>query len=252
MDFSGKTVLVTGASGGIGSVISRAFAHHGANVCLHYHKNRAAAEQLLDGLGESRHCLVSADLTDPEDCGRLVDKCVERAGKLPIVVNNAAVYLTHDFLNVGFPKWREIWETTISTNLLGPANVIFFAAKHMKEIGGGRIINVSSRGAFRGEPRAPAYAASKAALNALSQSAAVALAADGIFLFVVAPGIVDAGMAWKAMRGPQGESIRRQYPMGRVAEPEEVANTVLFLSGSGTDALTGGIIDINGASHLRQ
>ncbi|GMQ89704.1 MAG: hypothetical protein BMS9Abin10_0034 [Gammaproteobacteria bacterium] len=121
----------------------------------------------------------------------------------------------------------------------------------MLENGGGRIVNVSSRGAFRGEPYAPAYAASKAGLNAMSQSMAKALAAHGVFVYAVAPGFVETDMGQSLLAGPRGDEIRNQSPLGRVARPAEIANTVLFLASEGSEFLTGAIVDINGASYLR-
>ena len=121
----------------------------------------------------------------------------------------------------------------------------------MIEKGGGKIINVTSRGAFRGEPDAPAYGASKAGQNALSQSLAKALAPHNIYVYAVAPGWVKTDMAKEALASLEGDAIRNQSPMGRVATPDEVAKAVVFLSSEGTDYLTGCIVDINGASYLR-
>jgi NAD(P)-dependent dehydrogenase (short-subunit alcohol dehydrogenase family) len=117
--------------------------------------------------------------------------------------------------------------------------------------GGGRIVNVSSRGAFRGEPESPAYGASKAGLNAMSQSLAKKLAKHNIFVGVVAPGFVETDMAAELLTGPEGDGIRNQSPLGRVARPEEVARAVLFLAAEGSEFMTGAIIDVNGASYLR-
>jgi len=117
--------------------------------------------------------------------------------------------------------------------------------------GGGKIINITSRGAFRGEPDAPAYGASKAGLNAFSESMAQALAPHNIFMYAVAPGFVETDMAASVLSGPGGDAIRAQSPLNRVARPEEVAGVVLFLAAEGTDYLTGSIIDVNGASYLR-
>jgi NAD(P)-dependent dehydrogenase (short-subunit alcohol dehydrogenase family) len=124
-------------------------------------------------------------------------------------------------------------------------------ARHMIEHGGGRIVNVSSRGAFRGEPTAPAYGASKAGLNAMGQSLAQALAPHGVFVHTVAPGFVETERVAPRLSGPAGEAIRQQSPLGRVARPDEVARTVLFLAAPGTEFLTGCIVDVNGASYLR-
>jgi NAD(P)-dependent dehydrogenase (short-subunit alcohol dehydrogenase family) len=121
----------------------------------------------------------------------------------------------------------------------------------MIEHGGGRIVNVSSRGAFRGEPEGPAYGASKAGLNAFSQSLAQRLAPHGIFVGVVAPGFVDTDLASRVLDGPDGDAVRAQSPLGRVAKPEEVAHAVLFLASEGSEFSTGTIIDVNGASYLR-
>jgi NAD(P)-dependent dehydrogenase (short-subunit alcohol dehydrogenase family) len=113
------------------------------------------------------------------------------------------------------------------------------------------VVNVSSRGAFRGEPETPAYGASKAGLNAMSQSMAQALAPHGVFFYVVAPGFVETDMADALLRGPEGDGIRSQSPLGRVATPEEVAKTVVFLASEAPDFMTGAIVDVNGASYLR-
>jgi NAD(P)-dependent dehydrogenase (short-subunit alcohol dehydrogenase family) len=121
----------------------------------------------------------------------------------------------------------------------------------MTERGGGRVVNVSSRGAFRGEPETPAYGASKAALNAMSQSMAQALAPHGVYFYVVAPGFVETDMANTLLRSPEGDAIRAQSPLGRVATAEEVARTVAFLASEAPDFMTGAIIDVNGASYLR-
>jgi 3-oxoacyl-[acyl-carrier protein] reductase len=115
----------------------------------------------------------------------------------------------------------------------------------------GRIISIGSRGAYRGEPLAPAYGASKAGLHALSQSLAKYLGQYGILVTAVAPGFVETDMTHKILAGPQGNEIRNQSPLGRVATPEEVAHTVLFLAAPGSEWLTGGVIDLNGASYLR-
>jgi 3-oxoacyl-[acyl-carrier protein] reductase len=117
--------------------------------------------------------------------------------------------------------------------------------------GGGRIVNISSRGAFRGEPIKPAYGASKAGLNSLSQSLAVALAPHNIFVGAVAPGFVNTELTADRLNGAEGDEIRRQSPFNRVAEPEEVAHAVLFLASAGAEFSTGTIIDVNGASYLR-
>ena len=154
-------------------------------------------------------------------------------------------------IHTGYEDWQLAWQQTINANLLGPANICFCAASYMKDHGGGRIINISSRGAFRGEPTKPAYGASKAGLNSLTQSLAVALAPYKIYVGAVAPGFVDTELAASRLNSPEGEEIRAQSPFNRVASPEEVAHAVFFLASEGAEFSTGTIIDVNGASYLR-
>jgi NAD(P)-dependent dehydrogenase (short-subunit alcohol dehydrogenase family) len=121
----------------------------------------------------------------------------------------------------------------------------------MVAAGGGRIVNVSSRGAFRGEPDHPAYGASKAGLNSLGQSMARALGPHGIYVTTVAPGFVETDMAAPFLEGAGGDAIRAQSPLNRAATPEEVARVVVFLATPGAEYLTGAVVDVNGASYLR-
>jgi len=251
MDFSGKTVLVTGGSRGIGRAVARGFADRGARVAISYLANRQAADETLAALPGGPHLAVQADVADPVSVGRLIEQVVATLGSLDVVVNNAGVWVDHVLEEVDFDAWQDAWRRVLDTNLVGPANVSYLAARHMIEHGGGRIVNVSSRGAFRGEPEGPAYGASKAGLNAMSQSLAKRLAPHNIFVGVVAPGFVDTDMAARYLDTPRGDEIRAQSPLGRVARPEEVALAVLFLAAEGTEFMTGAIIDVNGASYLR-
>jgi NAD(P)-dependent dehydrogenase (short-subunit alcohol dehydrogenase family) len=250
-DFSDRVVMVTGASRGIGREIASRFAASGARVVVHFHKNSRAAEQTAAELHGNSHMIVAADLSDAAAGGNLAEKVVKEMGKIDVLVNNAGVYEFHPVAATTFEDWRRSWEKTISTNLLGPAHLSFHVIRHMMKNGGGKIINITSRGAFRGEPDAPAYGASKAGLNAFSQSMAQALAPHNIFMYAVAPGFVETDMTESLLSGPGGDAIRSQSPLNRVARPEEVARVVLFLAAEGTDFLTGGIIDVNGASYLR-
>lgn len=251
MDFSHKNAIVTGGSRGIGRTIVQQLAERGARVVIHYNQNKKAAEQTLDSIEGGPHAVVQADVTDPDSARNLVDTAVREMGKIDILVNNAGIYELHPMLDFSYEKWQDVWIRTLGINLLGSANISFLVVQHMKQHGGGKIVNVSSRGAFRGEPEAPAYGASKAGLNAMSQSMAKALAPYNIFVYVVAPGFVKTEMAAPYLSGSEGDAIRQQSPLGRVARPEEVAHTVLFLASEGSEYLTGCIVDINGASYLR-
>ncbi len=251
MEFSGKFVLVTGGSRGIGRAVAMAFASRGACVAVNYRSNKKAADDTVNSLPGGSHFAIQADIAKPDEAERLIREVTGKFGKLDIVVNNAGVFYSHPLDEVSYDQWQESWQNIMNVNLIGPANVCYWAGRTMIGHGGGRIVNISSRGAFRGEPECPAYGASKAGLNAMSQSLAQRLARYGIFVGVVAPGFVETDMAAEVLEGPGGDSIRNQSPLGRVAKPEEVAHAVLFLASEGSEFMTGAIIDVNGASYLR-
>jgi 3-oxoacyl-[acyl-carrier protein] reductase len=251
MNFNGKRVLVTGGARGIGRAIAKGFADKGAHVALSYLSNHEAAQEALEMLPGGPHASFAGDIGAPEFCETLIAKTAQELGGLDILVNNAGIFEAHPIDEVDFAAWQGAWHRTLNTNLLAAANLCYHAARRMIEGGGGRIVNVSSRGAFRGEPESPAYGASKAGLNALSQSLAQKLAPHNIFVGVVAPGFVETDMAAAHLEGEQGHAIRAQSPLNRVAKPEEVAHAVLFLASDGAEFSTGTIVDVNGASYLR-
>lgn len=207
--FNGKKVLVTGASRGIGRAVATAFAERGATVSVIYRNDKAAADETVTGLEGDGHVAIQADVSKAESAQAAVLRSTAALGGLDVVVNNAGIFVPHVLAEVDYADWQSAWHDTIDTNLIGPANVCYAAARHMIEHGGGKIVNVSSRGAFRGEPDAPAYGASKAGLNALSQSLAVALAPHGVFVGVVAPGFIETDMAKASLQGSSGVAIRK-------------------------------------------
>jgi 3-oxoacyl-[acyl-carrier protein] reductase len=251
-DFQGRVVLVTGGSRGIGRAVAREFAARGATVAVQFRADRAAATETLASLGgPGGHLALRADVADPEQARSLVGRVVDTLGRVDVLVNNAGIYESQSVLETSYEDWQRIWRRTLETNLLGPANLIHAVAPHMVAAGGGRIVNVSSRGAFRGEPDHPAYGASKAGLNSLGQSMARALGGHGIYVTTVAPGFVDTDMAAPFLEGPKGDAIRAQSPLGRAATAEEVARVVVFLATPGAESTTGAVVDVNGASYLR-
>jgi 3-oxoacyl-[acyl-carrier protein] reductase len=247
---TGRAVLVTGASRGIGRAVAQAFASQGDRVAVHHRDSDALAREVLAGLAGDGHTVVRADLADAEAIRRMVDQAAADLGGLDVLVNNAGVYLWHPITEVSYEQWQDVWGQTMAVNLTGAANATWCAVQHMRGTGG-RIINVTSRGAFRGEPRHPAYGASKAGLNAFGQSMARALAPYGIAVAMVAPGYVETEMAAADLKSERGDEIRAQSPFNRVATAEEIAAAVLYLASDQAEWASGTIVDLNGASYLR-
>lgn len=244
-----RRVLVTGGSRGIGAAVCAAFAHQGDQVVVHYSSGAGPAHQVLASLPGAGHTTVQADLSDAAEVARMVDDAAAHLGGIDILVNNAGVFIDHPPLTTDYASWQAAFQQTMAVNLFGPANTIWCAVPHMPA--DSRIVTVGSRGAFRGEPNAPAYAASKAAVTSMCQSLAQSLAPRGISVLTLAPGFVATDMAAALLDSPVGESIRNQSPYGRVAQADEVAQAVVALAGPWSTWASGTVVDFNGASYLR-
>lgn len=217
-------------------------------VAVHYVRSEDLAEQVLAALPGDGHVLTQGDLRDPDQVRAMVDGAAAELGGLDVLVNNAGVFFAHPIDDTDYAEWQRAWRDTLEVNLVGPANVTWCAVRHMPA--GGRIINVGSRGAFRGEPDSPAYGASKAALAAFGQSLAKRLGGRRIAVTTVAPGFVETDMAGP-LDGEHGAALKAQSPFGRIAQPEEIAAAVAYLASPEAEWASGGILDLNGASHLR-
>jgi 3-oxoacyl-[acyl-carrier protein] reductase len=234
-------------------------AQRGVRVAIHYRSNRLAAAECLRTLPGSGHASFDADLSRPTEAALLWQRVEEQMGAVDVLINNAGLYTEHPPLRTAYDDWQAAWQLILATNLVAPADLSLLAAQSMTKrvqprntaFGRGRIVNVSSRGAFRGEPDSPAYGASKAGLNALSQSLAKALAPQSIYVYCIAPGWVETDMATSHLQGPQGAAILEQHPLGRVNQPDEVAAACVFCALDAPAAMTGSVIDVNGASYLR-
>jgi len=250
MTTSVRSVLVTGASRGIGAAIAREFAANGDRVAVHYSASRESAQEVLASLAGDGHVLAHADLADAGEIRAMVDAAAEQLGGIDVLINNAGVFVAHPIEEVDYETWQRAWADTLAVNLVGAANVTWCALQHMPRHGASRIVNVGSRGAFRGEPRNPSYGASKAGLAAFGQSIAKSLGALGIAVTTIAPGFVETDMAAEEL-AKRGDEIRGQSPFNRVPSAEEVASAVLFLASPEAEWASGSVLDFNGASYLR-
>ena len=239
MSVTGPHVLVTGSTRGIGTAIATALAGKGARVIGH---GRADAAEVL-----------GADLADPEAAGRLWSRALEQLdGHIDVLINNAGVF---EPAGIDLPDedWDAAWSRTLQINLKAAADLSRLAVRHFLErSGGGRIINVASRAAYRGDsPAHWHYAASKAGMVAMTKSIARGFAARGVLAYAVCPGFTLTGMADDYLASRGGAGLLADIPLGRVADPEEVAAAVVFLALEAPASMTGAVLDINGASYVR-
>lgn len=252
---TGQRALVTGGSRGVGAAVTARLAAAGVTVAVHCRGDVATAEAVVAGLPGSGHVVVSGDIADPEQVESFVGEAVAGLGGLDILVNNAGIHTDQPIASTSYEEWRAGWQRIIDVNVHGTANVTWCVVEHLRTrpegADGGRIINIGSRGAFRGEPNAPAYGASKAAVHSMAQSLAVSLAPYGIAVAAIAPGFIRTDMTESLLAGPAGDGIRAQSPFGRVAEPDDVASAVAWLALSDAVWASGAVIDLNGASYLR-
>ncbi len=244
-----RNVLITGASRGIGAATARAFADAGDRVAVHYVARREQAEQVCADLPGAGHLVVGADLADADAVRAMAERVAAAFGSIDVLVNNAGIFEAHPIDTSSYEEWQRAWRHTLDVNLVGPANLTWCVLRHMGS--GGRIINVSSRGGFRGEPEQPAYGASKAGIVAFGQSLARALGPSGIAVSAVAPGFTETEMAAEALAGEAGVARRAESPLGKVATAEDVAAAILFLASPQAEMASGTVIDVNGASYLR-
>jgi len=248
---SRRTVLITGGARGIGAAIAKEFAQAGDQIAIHYVSSKSDAEAVCASLPGDGHVTAQAELRDPEAIRVMVEEVAKKFGKIDVLINNAGVFVDHPIETTTYEEWQAAWSQTLGVNLIGAANVSWCALRHMPKNGTSRIVNIGSRGAFRGEPLSPAYGASKAAIVAFGQSIAKALAPMHIGVTTLAPGFVETEMASRLLDGPEGPGIRAQSPFNRAARPEELAKAVYFLASPNSEWASGAVLDFNGASYLR-
>jgi 3-oxoacyl-[acyl-carrier protein] reductase len=231
-------ILVTGASRGIGAAAFALLRSTGHQVVGHSTR----------GGGD----LIAGDLADPDTPSALWTAALERlGGRIDALVNNAGIYegVADDAPDA---DWHAAWARTLTINLQAPADLSRLAIAHFREGGGGRIVNVASRAAYRGDsPQHWHYAASKSALIGMTKTIARGYAAEQILAFAVCPGFTVSEMTEEYLQGRGGAQIIADIPLGRVATTDEVAEAIRWLAVDAPAAATGTVIDVNGASYVR-
>jgi 3-oxoacyl-[acyl-carrier protein] reductase len=252
-ELDGRVVLLTGASGGIGSVTARALGARGASVVAHYGTNRDGAETAVADLPADRRLLLAADLREAGSARALFAEALAWRGRIDVVVVNAATLLETPF-DGSDEQWDENWEATLRVNVLEPVSLMREAVRHFLDAGGGTIVALSSWAAERGSAiaRLSAYAASKAAVRNVAQTIAHNHAKDGILVYVLAPGIVHTPMSEISAVARGGiDAVNAALAMGEMVPPEEVAELIAFLAAGRARHLSGATIDVNGATYIR-
>jgi len=229
-------ILLTGSSRGIGAAIAATLS--------------AAPDVTFAGHGTASG--IAADFADAAGPRFLWDSALAKLGSIDVLINNAGVFEANSIDQEG-ADWVANWERTMRINLTASAELCRFAIRHWQERGtGGRIVNVASRAAYRGDsPAHWHYAASKAGMVAMTKSIARGYAADGVLAFAVCPGFTMTGMAEDYLASRGGDKLLADIPLGRVADPDEVANAVVYLALTAPPSMTGAVIDVNGASYVR-
>lgn len=249
IDLSEQVVLVTGASRGIGRAIALQCAEAGATVAVHYVQSQDAAKEVAEACGNGS-IRVQADLSDVDAADALFDEVVDALGAVDVLINNAGVAVSAP-LDEPTTAWNDAWTQTMAVNLRAPELLCRHAVAHFQERDGGRIINIASRAAFRGDtPDYMAYAASKAGVVALTKSIARGFGDDNITAFAVAPGFTRTDMAQDFIDTYGEDYATSDLALSTLTEPEDVAPTVLFLASGHADHATGTSIDINAGSYV--
>jgi 3-oxoacyl-[acyl-carrier protein] reductase len=249
-DLSGKTVLVTGGSRGIGAAAVRAIAAAGGEVLLHYGKNRELAQTISEEIGP-RCRILGADLALSGAAAELWRGALSAAPRIDVLVNNAGTYESAP-LDASAERWQAAWARVMQVNLYAPAELSRLAIAHFREHGSGKIINIASRAAHRGDaPDQWPYAASKAGLVAMTKTIARGYAKDNVLAFAIAPGLTDTDMAYEGLDEAGVRRALSDIPLGAMANPSECGALIAFLSSDAVRHMTGATFDINGASYVR-
>ncbi|MBT3360257.1 MAG: SDR family oxidoreductase [Rhodospirillales bacterium] len=251
IDLTGKTVLVTGGARGIGAEIVRTMADAGADVILHFTSDAEVAGKVASEIGEHRCRVLRADFMDDHQIRQLWTDAVAWKGRVDVLVNNAGVFEAAS-VEDDFEAWVDIWQRALQINLIASGHLCREAIPHFRSLGGGIIINIASRAAFRGDDaQYMQYAASKGGMVAMHKTIARAFGRENVLSYVLAPGFVRTEMTDVFIAEHGEETMTRDIPLGELATPADVANLAVFLASGKARSATGTSIDINGASFVR-
>ncbi len=249
IDLKNINILVTGAARGIGAEVAKQLGQSGARLAVHYNQNRAQAERIAIEIGNQSFA-VQADLGNKEESLLLFTEVIRQVGQLHVLVNNAGVALKSP-ISENNPNWIQDFQQTMQVNLISAAILSKMAINHYTKLGGGIIINIGSRAAYRGETRDYlAYAASKGALMSLTKSIAKEFGKEGITAFYLAPGFTRTDMAEQFFRQYGEEPVLQDIALNNITEPHNIAPIVTFLASGMASHATGTSIDINAGSYM--
>jgi 3-oxoacyl-[acyl-carrier protein] reductase len=250
VNLTGRTILVTGGSRGIGEGIVRGLAKEGANVVLNYTRSKKEAEKIADDIGRDRCLPLGADLTDWRELEKLWKNSVAWKGRVDVLVNNAAARQPIS-LDAPTADWDAHWKNALSVNLIATAHLSRFAIHHFRETGEGIIISITARIAVRGDrPDFFHDGASKGGMNSLMRGIARFCAKDKVLTYLVCPGIIQTDQGDDFVRIYGMSEAVKEIPLGELGKPEDVANVVTFLASGKARYSTGATIDVVGASFL--
>ena len=251
-----KTILVTGASQGIGAATAARLADSGASVVAHYRdtQDRAGAEAALADVADDRKHFVAGDFEAEGVADNVWQKALEWRGTIDVLVLNAAMMEATGGMDDRYEEWQTAWQRHLQVNVLAPTRLMYGAVRHFRQSGGGTIVLLSSWVGQRGasNPQMMAYAASKGAIKAVAQSIARGYAKDNVLTYILAPGIVRTKMSLDFAELQGGEdTVTETLAMREWVPPEEIAETIAFLADGSVRHLSGATLDINGATYVR-
>jgi NAD(P)-dependent dehydrogenase (short-subunit alcohol dehydrogenase family) len=250
IDLQGKTILLTGASDGIGRAVADYIMEMGGKVAVHYNSNKTAAEALV-AKQQNGSKAFQADLEQEKEVIQLFENVQANFGQLDVIILNAGVFLAHS-TTLDTAAWLKVWKKTITINLDAVGLLTKLGLDHFLKNGGGRFIYIGSRAVFRGETEEYlGYAASKGGLTSLARSVARSFGKENIKSFIVSPGFTRTQMAENFIAEHGEERVLNEIALKELTRPTDLAPLIALMCSGQMDHATGATIDINAGSHIR-